>query len=149
MNKNYIPISIMQIFSIHNFHAYQFRFANQKTYVEWINRPVTQTPQCTSPISHNAPVYNQNVHNSVSVAKSCILGYLLDELWNLWDRPINSLFYSLTAFTNKKSRRNDSYIGFNKGFRLMTFYPEAVIKMPLWYMYSVWNSTMFSLWNCI
>ena len=40
--------------------------------------PVTQTPQSTSPVSHNAPVYNQNVHNSVSVAKSCILGYLFD-----------------------------------------------------------------------
>ena len=79
----------MQIFSIHNFHAYHFRFANQKTNVEWINWLVTQTPQCTSPISHNAPVYNQNVHNSVSVEKSCILGYLLNALWNLWDRPIN------------------------------------------------------------
>ena len=26
------------------------------------NRPVAQIPQCTSPMSHNAPFYNRNVH---------------------------------------------------------------------------------------
>ena len=56
--------------------------------------------QCTSPISHNTPVYNQNVRNFA--AKSCIVGYFSDALWNWWDRSINSWFYSLAAFTDKK-----------------------------------------------
>ena len=86
----------MQIFSIHNLFMPTILDLLTKTNIEWINRPIAQTPQCTSPISHNAPVYNQNVHNSVSVAKSCILGYLFDALWNLWDRSINSLFHSIT-----------------------------------------------------
>ena len=49
-----------------------------KTNVQWIKPPVTQTPQCTSPISHNVPVYNQNVHNSV--AKSWVVGYFSEAL---------------------------------------------------------------------
>ena len=32
---------------------------------------------------------------------------------------------------------------------MCTIYPEAIINMQVWYMYDVWISTMFSLWNCI
>ena len=38
------------------------------------NRPISQIPQCTSPISHNASFCNRNVH--ISVTKWCIVGYL-------------------------------------------------------------------------
>ena len=81
MNKDYISISMVEIFSVHNlFIPTIFDFLNKNKY--WVNnRPVTQIPQNTSPISHNAPIYNRNVHNSV--AKSCIVGYFSDALW-MW-----------------------------------------------------------------
>ena len=43
-----------------------------------------QIPQCTSPISHNAPFCNRNI----SATKWCIVGYLADALWDLWGGPI-------------------------------------------------------------
>ena len=39
------------------------------------NRPVSQIPQCTSPVSHNASFCNRNVH--ISVTKWCIVEYLM------------------------------------------------------------------------
>ena len=106
---------------------------------------------------HNAPVPYPTIHHYIT--KMCTILFLLQNhaFWVIFlmhcgiceiDQSIH-FFYSLTAFANKNTRRNDSHIGCNKGFRLMTFYPEAVIKMPLWYMHSVWNSTIFSLWNYI
>ena len=131
------------------FFAYHFRFVKQKQMLSESIDPLHKP--------HNAPVPYPTMHQYI--AKMCTILFLLQNhaFWVIslmhcgifWDRSINSLFYSLTAFTNKKSWRNDSHFGFNKGFRLMTFYPEAVIKMPLWYVYSVWNSTMFSLCICI
>ena len=41
-----------------------------------------QIPQWTSPASHNAPLYNRNVH--ISVTKWYIVGYLPVALWVLW-----------------------------------------------------------------
>ena len=112
-----------------------------KANVECINRPVTQTQKCTGPISHNAPVYNRNVHTSV--AKTYIVGYFSDELWNVWHSSINSPFYTLAALANKKITKE--------------WQPNWTDKMlsrgsnehALWHMYSVWISTMFSLWNFI
>ena len=47
------------------------------------NRPVSQITWCASPISHNAPFCNRNVH--ISVTKWCIVGYWTGTLWDLWD----------------------------------------------------------------
>ena len=46
-------------------------------------KPVAQIPQCTSLIYHNALFCNRNVH--IFVTKWCIVGYLPNALWNLWD----------------------------------------------------------------
>ena len=43
----------------------------------------------------------------------------------------------------KKSPRIDGHIGFNKWLKWVNFHPGEVITMHLWYMYSVWTSTMF------
>ena len=56
------------------------------------NRLISQIPQCTSPISHNAPFCNRNVHISItrwcnmhfSVAKRCIVGNGTGALWDFW-----------------------------------------------------------------
>ena len=42
---------------------------------------VAQMPQCTNPISHNAPFCNRNVH--ISVTKWYIVQYLSNTLWDL------------------------------------------------------------------
>ena len=53
------------------------------------NRPVAQIPQCTKPISHNAPFYYRNVQVCTFLLKKwCIVGYLSDALWDLWDGAI-------------------------------------------------------------
>ena len=49
--------------------------------------PAAQIPQCTSPISHSAPICNRNVH--ISVTKWCIVGYLAIALWDLWGGSIH------------------------------------------------------------
>ena len=48
--------------------------SNGKNY----NRSILQIPQCTSLLSQNAPFCNKNV-------QWCILEYVSDALWNLWD----------------------------------------------------------------
>ena len=63
--------------------------------------------------SHNAPVLYPTVHNFVtemctcvhiSVTQWCIVGYLSDALWDLWDGAIAhhiiATFYWLTAFNS-------------------------------------------------
>ena len=50
------------------------------------NCTIAQIPKCTSAISQNAPFCYRNVH--ISVTKWCILGYLSDALWDLWDGSI-------------------------------------------------------------
>ena len=49
-----------------------------------IKRSISQIPQCTSPISHNAPLCNIYTCVHISVIKWCIVGYLSDALWDLW-----------------------------------------------------------------
>ena len=55
----------------------------------WLSKnsaPVAQIPQCTSPISHDAPFVTEMctcVH--ISVTEWCILIYLLNALWHFWD----------------------------------------------------------------
>ena len=42
------------------------------------NRSISQIPWCTSPISHNAPLCNRNVHTCAHFCyKWCIVGYLV------------------------------------------------------------------------
>ena len=53
-----------------------------------INKPVAQIPQCTSPISHNAPFYNRNVHICAHFCYKIIHSGLSDALWDLWDWSI-------------------------------------------------------------
>ena len=57
-----------------------------QVFIVVINRPVAQTPQCTSPISHDALLCYKNVH--VSATRWCIMGYLSDALWDLQDGSI-------------------------------------------------------------
>ena len=56
--------------------------------------------------SHNAPVPCTAMHHFVTnmhtaVAIWCIVGYLSDALWHLWDGLIDSWSYFLTYFTDK------------------------------------------------
>ena len=55
------------------------------------NRSHYQRPQGTRHISHNAPLWNRNVH--ISVPKWCIVGYGRGALWNLWDWSNTSAHY--------------------------------------------------------
>ena len=84
-------------------HEGQFR------HTTWLgndeNWPNSQIPQCTSPISHNAPVPYPTMSHFVtemctcvhiSVSKWCIVGYLSDALWDLqdgtWDHIASTSF---------------------------------------------------------
>ena len=62
-----------------------------------VNRPISQIPLYTSPIPHNAPICNKNVH--ISVTQWCIAGYLSGALWDLWDGPILPLSCRVTSLT--------------------------------------------------
>ena len=55
--------------------------------------PNPQTPQCTCPISHNAPHWNRNKH--ISVPKWCIVGYETVALWDSWDWSVHHKFWSV------------------------------------------------------
>ena len=48
----------------------------------WQQWTIALILQCTCPISHNAPLWNRNVH--ISVPKWCIVGYGTGALWDLW-----------------------------------------------------------------
>ena len=52
-------------------------------------RSVTQIPQCTGPTSINAPFCDRNVCTFL-ITKCCIVGYLSNALWDLWDESIGS-----------------------------------------------------------
>ena len=60
-------------------------------------RPISQIPLYNSPIPHNAPICNKNVH--ISVTQWCIAGYLSGALWDLWDGPILPLSCRVTSLT--------------------------------------------------
>ena len=58
----------------------------------YCNRSVSQIPQCTSLISHNAPFCNRNMHMSAHFCyKRGTVGYLSNALWDLWDGSIQLL----------------------------------------------------------
>ena len=61
--------------------AWPFFYLPRSTY-----RPIAQIPERTSLISHNAPFCNRNMH--MCTTKLCIVGYLPDALWDLWDGSI-------------------------------------------------------------
>ena len=46
------------------------------------NGLISEIPQCTCPISHNAPLWNRNVR--ISVPMWCIVGYGTGALWDFW-----------------------------------------------------------------
>ena len=53
------------------------------------NKPVAQIPQCTTPISHNGPFCNTNVHVCGHFCYKMVhCGYLCNALWDLWDVSI-------------------------------------------------------------
>ena len=52
--------------------------------ISFHNRPVAQTLQCTSLISHNAPLCNRNVHTFL--LQNGALWDIFYALWDLWDR---------------------------------------------------------------
>ena len=67
----------------------------------WANLSISHIPLCTSPISNNAPFCNRNVH--ISGTKWCIVGYLLDVLWDLWNGSLGCVScgkHSWGSFTN-------------------------------------------------
>ena len=58
------------------------RFVSGEAQAGYLNLspgPISQIPQCTSPMSHNAPFCNRNV--DISVTKWCIVGYGTSALW--------------------------------------------------------------------
>ena len=57
---------------------------------QWFNRPVALIPQCTSPIlSTHRFVADMCTCVHISVTKWCIVGYLSNALWDLWDWSIH------------------------------------------------------------
>ena len=57
--------------------------------------PISQIPQCASPISHNASFCNRNVH--ISVTKWCIVGYRTGAPWDLHNR-FNAAWYVILCY---------------------------------------------------
>ena len=56
------------------------------TVVQTRHNSVAQILQFTRPIPHNMPFCNQNKPNvHISVTKSCIVGYMSDAMWDLWN----------------------------------------------------------------
>ena len=58
----------------------------------WPNRPISQIPECYCAISQYAtfvPEMCTCVH--ISVTKWCIVGYLSDALWDLWEGSTTSI----------------------------------------------------------
>ena len=87
----FCQFSLISLSWLQNFHPYfsgvcHWHLSQSQYYS---NGPVTQIPQCKSPISHNAPFVTEMctcVH--ISVTKWCIVGYMPDALWDLWDGSI-------------------------------------------------------------
>ena len=82
----------------------------------WMNQKA-QIPQCPGPISHNALFCKKKMH--IAVAIWCIVGYLSDALWQMWDGSINSWIYFLASFRDKTPPMIHGHIGFKKWFRLI------------------------------
>ena len=86
--------NFLQIDNLIQLSMVQGQRVGLKTTKPW-NRPAVQIPQCTSPISHNAPFCNKNVH--IFVTKWCIVGYFpkdcgISELGLLslaWSMPLS------------------------------------------------------------
>ena len=53
----------------------------------WMNQKA-QIPQFPGPMSQNAPFCKKYMH--IAVAIWCIVGYLSDALWQIWDGSIDS-----------------------------------------------------------
>ena len=87
VNNNRISFSMVFVFFMHNL----FMPNNLDLLVKnkcWINQKA-RIPQCPGPISHNAPLCKKkNMH--IAVAIWCIVGYLSDTWWEMWDGSINS-----------------------------------------------------------
>ena len=50
---------------LHRHHFYcicQLKFLDNEDCVKHANRPISQIPECICAISHNAPIYNRNMH---------------------------------------------------------------------------------------
>ena len=55
----------------------------------WGLPPIEHIPQCTSPISHNAPFCNRNPHIGANFCYNVVhCGIFSDALWDLWDGSI-------------------------------------------------------------
>ena len=74
--------ALIEVFSVHG-HSFTEQFHSE--YASYYRR-VAQIPQCISPKPHNAPLCNRNVRSMhISVIKQCIMGYLSNAVWELWD----------------------------------------------------------------
>ena len=67
-----------------------------------------QIPQCTGPISHNAPFCYKNVHVYTT---GCIAGHLSGALWDLWDRSI-STFQTISVYVEEHYKNPNTYFLF-------------------------------------
>ena len=53
-----------------------------------LSRLIAQFPPCSSPISHNAPSCNRNMHTCAHCCYQMVHGGIFDALWDLWDCSI-------------------------------------------------------------
>ena len=86
-----------------------------------LNRSAAQIPQCVSPVSHNAPFCNRNVHMCAHFCYKmvhcgifvwCIMGFVLwlhcykmisalnlNQEWNLWVRWVQGAWHWVIGYT--------------------------------------------------
>ena len=73
VNKNQVSISMIQVFSIQDLFMPNDSDLLTKTNFWIINRSIAQIPQCTKPISNNAPFCNRNMLENGALWVICLM----------------------------------------------------------------------------
>ena len=80
--------------------ASRFNFNIQSDYhsLHCCDRPISQIPECICVISHSATFCNRMcTYVHISVTKWCIVGYLSDAMWDVWDGSIDDQMRKITV----------------------------------------------------
>ena len=68
------------------FYEFEVGYTTWRRMLNLGNRPVTQIPQCTSPLSHNASFCNKNVHMCAHFCYKMVhCGYSSNAFWDVWE----------------------------------------------------------------